>query len=114
MLSPMVVPTLYFFSVLELVLQALVFVYAYKITRITGSFRSWTLIIIAFAILTIQNVVSLIFSLSLPADQVSSLIESVGVTTILMGQVVNLVAAVSLFLGFFGLAQRFQNQSKGA
>src|SRR3989454_2957912 len=47
MLDPIVIPTLYFVSVVQLVLQALVFVYAYKVTRITGSFQAWTLIIAA-------------------------------------------------------------------
>jgi hypothetical protein len=84
------------------------------VTRITGSFRAWTLIIAAFAILTVRNVVSLFLTLSLPADQVSTLIESVGVTTTIMSSIVNLAAGVALFLGFFGLAQRFQNQAKSA
>jgi len=112
MLDPIVIPTLYFVSVVQLVLQALVFLYAYKVTRITGSFQAWTLIIAAFAILTIRNVVSLFLTLSLPADQVSSLIESVGVTTTIVSTIVNLVAGIALFLGFFGLAQRFQSQAK--
>ncbi len=112
MLDPIVIPTLYFVSVVQLVLQALVFLYAYKVTRITGSFQAWTLIIAAFAMLTIRNVVSLFLTLSLPADQVSSLIESVGVTTTIVSTIVNLVAGIALFLGFFGLAQRFQSQAK--
>jgi len=112
MLDPIVIPTLYFVSVVQLVLQALVFVYAYKVTRITGSFQAWTLIIAAFAILTVRSVVSLFMTLSLPADQVSTLIESVGVTTTLVSSVVNLAAGIALFLGFFGLAKRFQAQAK--
>ncbi|OLE91369.1 MAG: hypothetical protein AUF79_04965 [Crenarchaeota archaeon 13_1_20CM_2_51_8] len=112
MLDPIVIPTLYFVSVVQLVLQALVFVYAYKVTRITGSFQAWTLIIAAFAILTVRNVVSLLLTLTLPAEQVGTLIESVGVTTTIVSSIVNLAAGVALFLGFFGLAQRFQNQAK--
>src|SRR6267143_2937479 len=112
MLDPIVIPTLYFVSVVQLVLQALVFLYAYKVTKITGSFRAWTLIIAAFAILTVRSVVSLFMTLSLPADQVSTLIESVGATTTILSSIVNLAAGVALFLGFFGLAQRFQNQAK--
>jgi len=84
------------------------------VTRITGSFRAWTLIIAAFAILTVRNVVSLFLTLSLPADEVSTLIESVGVTTTILSSIVNLAAGVALFLVFFGLAQRFQNQAKSA
>lgn len=112
MLDPVVLPTLYFLSVLELVLQALVFVYAYRISKITGSFQAWTLIIVSFAILTVRNAVSLLFTLTLPADQVSSLIESVGVTSTILSSAVNLIAAVALFLGFFGLVRRFQSQPK--
>src|SRR5712664_2708238 len=108
MVDPIVIPTLYFISVVQLVLQVLVFLYAYKVTRITGSFRAWTLLIAAFAILTVRNVVSLFLMLSLPADQVGALIDSVGVTTTILSQIVNLAAGIALFLGFFGLAQRFQ------
>lgn len=114
MLDPVVIPTLYFISVLELILQALVFFYAYRITKITGSFRAWTLIIVGFAVLTIRNVVSLLLTLTLPADQVSTLIESVGVTTTILSSAVNLIAGIALFLGFFGLVKRFQNQPKSA
>src|SRR5206468_1883765 len=78
MLDPIVIPTLYFISVVELILQAGVFFYAYRVTKLTGSFRAWTLIIAAFALLTVRNVVSLLFELMLPTDQISTLIESVG------------------------------------
>ncbi len=78
MLDPVVIPTLYFISVFQLILQAGVVFYAYRVTKLTGSFRAWTLIIAAFTLLTIRNVVSLFLTLSLPADQLSSLIESIG------------------------------------
>src|SRR5438132_13585080 len=112
MLDPIVIPTLYFVSVVQLVLQALVFLYAYKVTKITGSFQAWTLIIAAFAILTVRSVVSLFMTLSLPADQVSTLIESVGVTTTLVSSVVNVAAGMSLLLGFFGLDKRLAAHAK--
>jgi hypothetical protein len=112
MLDPIVVPTLYFIAVFQLVLQALVFYYAYRVTKVTGSFRAWTLIVAAFAILTIRNVVSLLLTLTLPIDQVSTLIESIGVTTTLLSSAVNVAASVVLFLGMFGLAKRFENHPK--
>ena len=112
MLDPIVVPTLYFIAVFQLILQALVFYYAYRVTRVTGSFRAWTLIVAAFAILTIRNLVSLLLTLTLPTDQLSTLIESVGVTTTLLSSAVNVAASVVLFVGMFGLAKRFQNQPK--
>jgi hypothetical protein len=112
MLDPVVIPTLYFISVFQLVLEAGVVFYAYRVTRLTGSFRAWTLIIAAFTLLTIRNVVSLFLTLSLPADQLSSLIESIGVITTIASSAVNVAAGVALFLGMFGLAKRFEKQSK--
>jgi len=112
MLDPVVLPTLYFISVFQLILQTGVVFYAYRVTKLTGSFRAWTLIILAFTILTIRNVVSLFLSLSLPADQLASLIDSVGVVTLIAASAVNVAAGVALFLGMFGLVKRFENQSK--
>src|SRR3989441_4058715 len=98
MLDPVVLPTLYFISVFQLILQAGVVFYAYRVTKLTGSFRAWTLIIVAFTILTIRNVVSLFLSLSLPADQLASLIDSVGVVTLIATSAVNVAAGAALFL----------------
>jgi len=112
MLDPIVLPTLYFTTVLQFVLSAAVAYYAYRVTKQTGSFRAWTLIITAFIILTIRNVTSLILTLTLPADQVTTLIESVGVTTTIISTSINVAASVILFLGVFGLAKRFENQPK--
>ena len=112
MLDPVVIPTLYFISVFQLILQAGVVFYAYRVTKLTGSFRAWTLIIAAFTLLTIRNVVSLFLSLSLPADQLTTLIESVGVTTTILSSAVNLIAGIALFLGMLGLVKRFQSQPK--
>lgn len=113
MLDPVVIPTLYFLAIFQLVLQAGVFIYAYRVTKITGSFRAWTLIIVAFAILTIQNAVGILLELTLPSNQIGTLIESVGVTTTFLSISVNLAASLALFLGFFGLFKRFQSQPKG-
>src|SRR6266849_5612216 len=99
MLDPIVLPTLYFTTVLQLILSAAVAYYAYRVTKQTGSFRAWTLIITAFIILTIRNVTSLILTLTLPADQVAALIETVGVTATILSTVINVAASVILFLG---------------
>jgi hypothetical protein len=112
MLDPIVLPTLYFIAVLELIFQAGVVFYAYKVTRITGSFRAWTMIIVAFSLLTIQSVVGLVLTLSLPTDQIANLIRSVGETTTILGSTVTAIAGALLFIGVFGLAKRFENQAK--
>jgi len=112
MADPVVISTLYFISVFQLILQAGVVFYAYRVTKLTGSFRAWTLIIVAFTLLTIRNVVSLILSLSLPADQLTALINSVGVVTLILSSAVNIAAGIALFLGMFGLVKRFESQPK--
>jgi len=112
MADPVVISTLYFISVFQLILQAGVVFYAYRVTKLTGSFRAWTLIIAAFTLLTIRNVVSLVLSLSLPADQLTALIDSVGVVTLILSSAVNIAAGVALFLGMFGLVKRFESQPK--
>src|SRR5207245_10640324 len=81
MLDPIVLPTLYFIAVLELIFQAGVVFYAYKVTRITGSFRAWTMIIVAFSLLTIQSVVGLVLTLSVLTDHIYTLFSYVGGTT---------------------------------
>jgi hypothetical protein len=112
MLDPIVLPTLYLIAVLELIFQAGVVFYAYRVTRITGSFRAWTLIIAAFSLLTIQSVVGLALTLSLPGDQLANLISSVGTMTTILSSMVTAIAGALLFFGVFGLTKRFENQAK--
>jgi hypothetical protein len=112
MLDPIILPTLYFIAVVELIFQAGVVIYAYKVTRITGSFRAWTLIIVAFSLLTIQSLVGLVLTLSLPTDQLANLISSVGETTTILSSTVTAIAGALLFFGVFGLAKRFEKQAK--
>jgi hypothetical protein len=70
------------------------------------------MIIAAFSLLTIQSVVGLVLTLSLPTDQIASLISSVGETTTILSSMVTAVAGALLFFGVFGLAKRFENQAK--
>src|SRR2546426_12573266 len=111
MLDPIVLPTLYF-AVLELIFEAGVVFYAYEVQRITGSFRAWTLIIAAFSLLTIQSVVGLALTLSLPADQIANLVSSVGAATTILSSAITAIAGALLFFGVFGLAKRFESQAK--
>src|SRR3989442_4895059 len=76
-LDPIVLPTLYFMAVLELIFQAGAVFYAYKVTRITGSVPAWTMIIVALSLLTNPNVVGLGLTLSVATDPICKLIRSV-------------------------------------
>ena len=112
MLDPVVLPTLYFIAVLEVIFQVGVVFYAYKVSRITGSFRAWTMIIAAFSLITVQGIIGLFLTLSLPADQLSNLISSIGETETILSSLVNVAAGALLFVGVFGLAKRFESQAK--
>jgi hypothetical protein len=70
------------------------------------------MIIAAFSLLTIQSVVSLALTLSLPTDQIASLGSSVGETATILRSTVTAIAGALLFLGVFGLAKRFESQAK--
>jgi len=70
------------------------------------------LIIAAFSLLTIQSVVGLALTLSLPADQIANLVSSVGATTTILSSAVTAIAGALLFFGVFGLAKRFESQAK--
>ncbi|OLE83787.1 MAG: hypothetical protein AUF79_18125 [Crenarchaeota archaeon 13_1_20CM_2_51_8] len=70
------------------------------------------MIIAAFSLLTIQSVVGLALTLSLPADQIANLVSSVGATTTILSSAVTAIAGALLFFGVFGLAKRFESQAK--
>jgi hypothetical protein len=112
MLDPFILPTLYFITTVELIFQVGVVFYAYKVSRITGSFRAWTMIIAAWTIITVQSIIGLVLTFTLPTDQLANLISSIGETTAILTSMVNVAAGLLLFLGVFGLAKRFQNQAK--
>ena len=111
-IDPIILPTLYFITAVELIFQIGVVIYAYKVSRITGSFRAWTMIIAAWTLVTIQSVMGLVLTLTLPSDQLGNLISTIGETTTILSSMVNVAAGLLLFLGVFGLAKRFQNQAK--
>jgi hypothetical protein len=112
MLDPFILPTLYFITTVELIFQVGVVFYAYKVSRITGSFRAWTMIIAAWTMITVQSIIGLVLTFTLPTDQLANLISSIGETTTILSSMVNVAAGLLLFLGVFGLAKRFQTQAK--
>ena len=63
------------------------------------------MIIAAFWLLTIQSVVGLALTLSLPADQIANLVSSVGATATILSSAVTAIAGALLFFGVFGLAK---------
>lgn len=85
--------------------------FAYRITRIIGTFRAWTLVISAFVLLTLRNVSSLLLTLSLPPEQLASILEAIGPTGLWPSQLINIGASVLLLVGMYGLVKTFERQS---
>src|SRR5438105_8775251 len=67
-------------AVLQLILEAGIVLYAYRLTRLTGSFRAWTMIIFAF-ILTTASSLFAIFLLLLNPDLITGLLYSISLPT---------------------------------
>src|SRR5713226_970153 len=103
-----IITSLYLVIALELGAQAGAVYFAYRLTRLTGSFRAWTLIITAFILTTAASVMGLLFLVASSPDQITSLIQSVGFGTVILSDGVSITAAFLLFFGIFDLVKRFE------
>ncbi len=63
-------------AVLQLGLEAGIVLYAYRLTRLTGSFRAWTMIILAFVLTTASSIFG-VFLLLVNPDLIASLVQSI-------------------------------------
>jgi hypothetical protein len=99
----------YSYVLIELVLDFAAVLYAYRLTRITGTFKGWVLMIIAVALIAIQGSTSLVETiLFFPEAQLEQLINSFGATTIVTGSVLGLAVSLSLFLAMFERFRTFR------
>jgi hypothetical protein len=98
-------------AVLQLVLEAGIVLYAYRLTRLTGSFRAWTLIIVAFVLTTVSSL-SGIFFLVFNPDLITSLIQSISLTTLAFSYAISISTSVLFFFGIFDLVRRFKLAAK--
>lgn len=112
MADTVIITGLYLVVALQLIGQAGAVYFAYRLTRLTGSFRAWTLIIAAFVLTTGSSVLGLILLLAIDPNQIASLIQSIGLGTTILSDTVNIAAAFLLFLGMFDLVRRFQRAPK--
>lgn len=92
-------------GLLQIVAQLIAVYFAYRVTRTTGAFIYWTLIVIALVLMTVRRVTALLI-------QAGSLPALSGVVSY-TDQII-LPLAISLFLlaGIYGLVRTFERQSK--
>src|SRR5207247_4456746 len=89
-------------AVLQLILEAGIVLYAYRLTRLTGSFRAWTMIILAFILTTASSVFG-IFLLLLNPDLITGLVQSISLPTLMVSYAVSIATSLLFFFGVFDL-----------
>jgi len=98
----------YSYTLIELLLDIGAVYFAYRLTRLTGTFRGWVLMIIVVVLIATQNVGSLIAQLILlTPTQLEQLILNIGVGFIIYSSVIGLLTAIVLFLAFWELYRTF-------
>src|SRR5207245_7422395 len=98
-------------SVLQLILEAGIVLYAYRLTRLTGSFRAWTMIILAFILTTASSVFG-IFLLLLNPDLIAGLVQSISLPTFIVSYEVSTATSLLFFFALFDLVRSLKLASK--
>ena len=98
-------------AAVELGLQAGIVLNAYRLTKVTGSFRAWTLIIIAFALPTVSSLYGIVLIATNP-DLIVNLFSSLNFSSIVFSYALSLGTSVLLFVGTFDLLRRFKRSAK--
>ncbi len=106
-----ILTAIWMIAVIQLSLQAGIVLYAYRLTRLTGSFRAWTMIIVAFILTTMSSLFS-VFLLIVNPDLISGIIQSISTPTLVFSYSVSIATSVLFFFGVFDLVRRFKLTAK--
>src|SRR5437016_13342734 len=93
----------YGIAALQLLLVMLATYYAYRIGRLIGSFRAWSLLILSFVLTLGRNLLSLYQLIQMPVDKLIALINSFGPAAVWPGQILSIVTSVLLAMAMYGL-----------
>ena len=108
-----VLTAIWIIAVIQLGLQAGIVLNAYRLTRLTGSFRAWTMIILAFLLTTASSLFGVFIILSNP-DQITGIVQSLSLPTLAFSYGISIATSILLFFGIFDLLHRFRNSAKKA
>lgn len=95
-------------AVVQLILEAGIVLNAYRLTKLTGSFRAWTLIIFAFLLTTASSIFGIIYILISP-DQITTLLQSLSLPSLILSYSISIATSVLLFFGILDLLRRFKH-----
>ena len=103
----------YIFGVLESLLYLGAAIYAYRLTKLTGAFGAWILLITSLIILASHSVSSLVTSATqVPFGQLVSSTDSVSPASFLLSNGSDLLLSALLFSAMYLLHGRFRQLSK--
>ncbi len=97
-------------AALQLGLQAGNVFNAYRLTELTGSFRAWTMIILAFMLSTGSSLFGVFIRLS-NLDLITGLLQSLSLSTLIVSYAISISTSLLLFFGIFDLLQRSKHAS---
>jgi hypothetical protein len=95
---------------IELALSAGAVAYAYRLSKLTGRFGAWTLIIVGLVLLTFQNVNSLWTILTLPQNQLASLVQQFNAYSLAISAAFSIGVPGVFFFAMMKLYQSFAAQ----
>src|SRR5438552_3929907 len=100
---------LYTYVIIDLLRDIGAVIYAYRLTKITGAFRGWVLVIVAIAVFTLQNFISIIETMVFfPAEQLTKLIQSIGIGSFVFSSILAMSLSLCLFFAMFELYKTFK------
>ncbi len=92
-------------GVIQIIVQVAAVYLAYRLTKITGAFRAWYMVILALVLMTVRRVTALMI-------EAGSILALAGSIAFIDRIVLPLAISVLLSLGMFDLIRIFQRQAK--
>jgi hypothetical protein len=108
MTDVVVLTSLWAIVALQLALQAGIVLNAYRLTKLTGRFRAWTMIILSFLLATVSSLFGVVYLITSP-DTIANLISSINVPTLILSYGISITTSLLLFFGIFDLVRRFKS-----
>jgi hypothetical protein len=98
----------YAYTLAEVLLDIGAVYFSYRLTKLTGAFRGWVLMIFTVILIAVQGVGSLVSQIALfPESQLEQLILSIGIGFIVYSSVLGLATSIVLFSAMYELFRTF-------
>jgi hypothetical protein len=100
---------MYTYIIAYLALDVAAVYYAIKLSKITGLFRGWLLMIAALILISVSGLISLVeYVFVFPASQLEALVSQLGIITFFASSGIGMSVTILLFLSMFELFRTFK------